>query len=140
MPLSFGPMSFPLFLEEANIFRVPSLKEIQDFSRDAMACCPLKIQKTLKDTLISVENFAPAEVLKELRVKNKNELLGLYRINDEPSKKRELVLYRVPLVLYSKTSCEPIFNVVARVTVYEISHRTDCVALRKQWLDKIRKL
>jgi predicted Zn-dependent protease with MMP-like domain len=119
-------------------FEVPDLNQIKEYSTNALLCCPAKIQKVLKDTQIIVENFASVEVLRELRVSNKNELLGLYKTHS--NKRRDLILYRCPLVLYAKAFNESIQNIVARVTVYEISHRTNCVSLRKQWLDKLRKL
>jgi predicted Zn-dependent protease with MMP-like domain len=123
----------------SKVFNVPCIKQIREYATNALHCCPAKIQNTLHDTQILVENFAPKEVLNELRVKNRNELLGLYKMhNDNHSK--NLILYRAPLILYAENSNEAIANVVARVTVYEISHRANCVSLRKQWLDKIRRL
>ncbi|MDR1907784.1 MAG: metallopeptidase family protein [Holosporales bacterium] len=121
------------------VFDVPCLKQIKEYATNALRCCPAKIQSALSDTQIIIENFAPIEVLNELRVKNKNELLGLYKMHND-SNVKNLILYRGPLVLYARTSNEAISNVVARVTVYEISHRANCISLRKQWLDKIRRL
>lgn len=120
-----------------RIFNLPDLDAIQEYADRALMCCPKKIQEILLDTKIIVENFASKEILSELNVQDKNELLGLYRMQDHG---RELILYRCPLILYSKSSNETIASVVARVTVYEISHRTNCVSLRRQWLEKIRKL
>ncbi|MDR1208631.1 MAG: metallopeptidase family protein [Holosporales bacterium] len=123
----------------SQIFDVPCIKQIKEYATNALFCCPAKIRGTLNDTEIVVENFAPVDVLSELRVKNKNELLGLYKMQNENNTK-SLILYRGPLVLYAGSSNESVSNVVARVTVYEISHRANCVSLRKQWLDKIRRL
>jgi predicted Zn-dependent protease with MMP-like domain len=127
-----------MLYSSTEAFKIPSLNQIKEYSTNALSCCPTKIQKVLKDTQIIVENFASADVLRELRVANKNELLGLYKTHS--SRRRDLILYRCPLVLYAKVFNESIQNIVARVTVYEISHRTNCVSLRKQWLDKLRKL
>ncbi|MDR0631129.1 MAG: metallopeptidase family protein [Holosporales bacterium] len=122
-----------------QVFDVPCIQQIKEYATNALYCCPAKIRGALSDTEIVVENFASPDVLNELRVKNRNELLGLYKMHHENDTKN-LILYRGPLVLYAGSSHESISNVVARVTVYEISHRANCVSLRKQWLDKIRRL
>lgn len=129
----------PLFESSLPIVFIPTLQQIQDYASAALLCCPSKIQRMLGDTHIIVENYATNEILNELGVKNKNELLGLYKIHQDDSG-RTLTLYRGPLVLYAQISRELISSVVARVTIYEISHRTNCLSLRKQWLDKMRKL
>lgn len=121
-----------------NTLELPTLDEIKTFANHALMYCPTKIQKTLINTSISVENFVSKEILKELNLSDKKELLGLYKVYDN-SKKRELILYRCPLIMYSLNSNEDILSVVSRVTVYEISHRSNCSYLRKQWLDKIKK-
>lgn len=120
-----------------TVFNIPNLETILDYANRALHCCPRKIENVLNDTVISVQNFAPQDILTELNITDKNELLGLYQMHD---KIRELTLYRCPLILYSRSTQDEIANVVARVTVYEISHRANCVSLRKQWLDKIRRL
>lgn len=117
---------------------LPSLEQIRDYAANALLCCPLKIQNILYDTQIIVENYAKRSVLDELKIKKKSELLGLYRLMKN-TKGRDLLLYRCPLILYARSLGEPISSVVARVTVYEISHRANCISLRKQWLDKIRR-
>lgn len=124
--------------ESFVVAELPSLRQIQDYASKALLCCPTKIQSLLRDTRILVENYADPKVLNELKIKSKSELLGLYRFLKN-SKRRDLILYRCPLVLYSRSLGEPIDSVVARVTVYEISHRANCVSLRKQWLEKIRQ-
>lgn len=129
----------PLFEPSLSVVFVPTIQQIQDYASAAMLCCPHKIQKMLSDTNIIVENYAPGDVLKELNVKKRNELLGLYKIHSNGSG-RTLTLYRGPLILYAQLSRESIASVVARVTIYEISHRTNCLSLRKQWLDKMRTL
>lgn len=121
----------------AAVLALPSIRAIQEYANRALYCCPKKIQSVLTDTCVSVQNFASHDILLELNVSDKNELLGLYRMQDHI---RELILYRCPLILYSQSTQENIASVVARVTVYEISHRANCVSLRKQWLDKIRRL
>ncbi|MDR2464219.1 MAG: metallopeptidase family protein [Holosporales bacterium] len=126
-------------IDQSQVFRIPCLKQIKEYAAMALYCCPAKIQNTLRDTRIVVENFASEDVLNELRVKNKNELLGLYKMHGNGNEK-DLILFRGALVLYAKLSKESISNVVARVTVYEISHRANCVSLRKLWLEQIRKL
>lgn len=134
-------ISDEITLNEGNssVFDLPCLNQVREYAANALFCCPTKIQNVLFDTQIIVENFASWDILEELKVKNKKELLGLYRMRNE-KKQRDLILYRCPLVLYAQSSKEMISSVVARVTVYEISHRANCVSLRKQWLDKIRKL
>lgn len=129
----------PLADPSLPVIFAPTLRQIQDYASTALLCCPNRIQKVIHDTEITVENYAPSEVLQELKVKNRNELLGLYKIHPEDGG-RTLTLYRAPLILYAQSSNEFISSVVARVTIYEISHRTNCLSLRKQWLDKMRKL
>lgn len=128
-----------LFAPSLSVVFIPTLQQIQDYASAALLCCPNKIQKMLSDTNVIVENYASCEILNELKVKNRNELLGLYKIHSDGSG-RTLTLYRGPLVLYAQVSKELISNVVARVTIYEISHRTNCLSLRKQWLDKMCKI
>jgi predicted Zn-dependent protease with MMP-like domain len=122
-----------------RVFCIPCLKQIKEYAATALYCCPAKVQNTLRVTRIVVENFASKDVLDELCVKNKNELLGLYKMHSN-SNEKDLILFRGALVLYSKLSKKSISSVVARVTVYEISHRANCVSLRKLWLEQIRKL
>lgn len=124
---------------DAAIEALPSLRQIHEYASNTLLCCPTKIQKLLYETQIIVENFAESAVLQELKIKKRNELLGLYRLRKN-SKGRDLILYRCPLILYARSLGEGVDSVVARVTVYEISHRANCVSLRKQWLDKIRRL
>jgi predicted Zn-dependent protease with MMP-like domain len=125
--------------ENGNVFKIPNLDSIKEYANNALLCCPSKFQKTLSSTAIIVENFVSASILKELNIPKKEDLLGLYKVFDA-KKRRELVLFRVPLVMYSITTGEDIEKVVARVTVYEISHRSNCVYLRKQWLSKIQSI
>lgn len=132
---------FPVSVVEPSLSVVdlPSLEQIRDYAASTLLCCPLKMKNILCETRIVVENYAKKSVLDELKIKKKTELLGLYRIMKN-TKGRDLLLYRCPLILYARSLGEPVPSVVARVTVYEISHRANCISLRKQWLDKIRRL
>jgi predicted Zn-dependent protease with MMP-like domain len=125
------------FVDYYNVLELPPLDLIKEYANNALLCCPPKFQKVLASTTVTVENFVTIDILQELNVLRKEELLGLYKVFDS-KKKRELVLFRVPLIMYSIATSEDIESVVARVTVYEISHRANCVSLRKQWLSKIK--
>jgi predicted Zn-dependent protease with MMP-like domain len=124
-----------------NVFEMPDLELIRVYANKALSCCPAKLQHASVSTTVTVENFVSDSMLEKLNIACKEDLLGLYKTFDtHDTKERELILFRAPLVIYAITSCEKIESVVARVTVYEISYRSNCVYLRKQWLDKIKGL
>jgi predicted Zn-dependent protease with MMP-like domain len=122
-----------------NVFELPSLELIKIYADRALACCPKEMQKSLKNTSIVVENVVSKSLLKKLEISSPGELLGLYKVYEFPTK-CELTLFRCPLIMYSISSNEDIGSVVARVTVYEISHRSQFSGLSKQWLNSIKTL
>jgi predicted Zn-dependent protease with MMP-like domain len=120
-----------------NVFILPSLELIKIYADTAMECCPKEIRKTLTNTSIIVENSVPKHLLRKLEITSASHLLGLYKVYDAPLK-CELTLFRGPLIMYAISSNEEIGTVVARVTVYEISHRSQFSNLSKQWLNSIK--
>lgn len=126
------------FIPQGEVVQIQSLDFIKQCAEYALSCCPSKLKKDLANISITVENLVPNEVMQELKIEKKNELLGLYKIL-ESQQGHELILYRNPLIMYAKTYGEDIAHVVSRVTIYEISHRANCTNLRKQWLDKVKK-
>ncbi|MDR3285523.1 MAG: hypothetical protein LBS83_02455 [Holosporales bacterium] len=120
-----------------NVFDLPSLEKIKEYAQTAFLYCPAKVQKDLQNTSIAVENCVPSHILIELKLSGKNELLGIYKISSN-SLKCELILFRNSLIMYSIASHEKVKDTVIRVTVSEVLHKSKCIHLRQQWLNKIK--
>jgi predicted Zn-dependent protease with MMP-like domain len=136
--MSYNNESMP---SNSNVFVLPSLEEIKKHAELALACCPGKIQPNAQQIVVIVENYVANSVLRKLLLDERERLLGLYRTNAVTvSKKNEVILFRGPLVLYALNSQERIEDVVARVTVSEILHKSDFAYLKKQWLTSIKNL
>ncbi|MDR0625523.1 MAG: metallopeptidase family protein [Holosporales bacterium] len=124
---------------KSNVFVLPSLEDIKKYAQMALACCPGKIQPNAQQITITVENYVSSALLQNLLLNEKERLLGLYRANMVTSLcKNEVILFRGPLVLYALNSGERVEDVVARVTVSEILHKSNFAYLKKQWLNSIK--
>jgi predicted Zn-dependent protease with MMP-like domain len=124
---------------QSNIFTLPSLEEIKKHAQLALACCPGKIQPNAQQIIVIVENYVSDSLLRKLLLDERDRLLGLYRSHAVTvSRKSEVILFRGPLILYALNSRERIEDVVARVTVSEILHKSDFAYLKKQWLTSIK--
>ncbi len=91
---------------------------------------PQQFRAALGNVTVHVVDFADAETLKALRVRDQYDLLGLYHGVGLPSKSvwepvslpDRIFLYRVPILSYAHRNGEPLNRVIRHVLIHEIGH------------------
>ena len=107
-----------------------SAAEFDALIAQAFADLPEVYRDACRGLGIRSEPQASSEVLSALDITNPSELLGLYHginltqksVFDLPSLPDEVILYRGPIIAYSRTTGRPLAEVVTHVLVHEIGH------------------
>lgn len=105
----------------------------EDFERAARAIwegLPLQFRAALGNVTVAVADFADAETLRAMRIRDAYELLGLYHGVGLPFKSEtaatsfpdRIFLYRIPILDYARWTGEPVDNVIRHVLIHEIGH------------------
>jgi predicted Zn-dependent protease with MMP-like domain len=109
---------------------MPDLADIYTIAYKVLGDLPETFQRQLDDLIIRVENFADEDSLSNLKIKDKYDLLGLYRGVPIPLKQGAsplslpdlIYLYRCPIIRYAKENKEKIQDVVYHVLIHEVGH------------------
>jgi len=108
---------------------LPDLGDFCLLAQKTIDGLPEKFRKTTNCILIKIENFADQETLDSLNIKDKYDLLGLYRGTPMPVKNQAffslpdtIFLYRCPLIRYARDNNEKLESLVHHVMIHEIGH------------------
>lgn len=107
-----------------------SLAGIEKIAHSTIEMLPRTIYRQIKNINIKTENFATTKVLRDLKVCNKYDLLGLYSgiplhekdLIDDPFVQDTIFLYRGPLIKYTMESHDSIDSVIGNVLIQEVGH------------------
>lgn len=131
---------------EIHIVHMPAVAEIYDFAYESLQRLPKSFRTQLKNFVIEVRNFAENDVLEELSMKDKYDLLGLYRGIPVPLKKKTarkkpdtIYLYRCPLIRHAVENAEDVKALIHHVLVNEIGHHFGCNAHEIAWIHQHSK-
>jgi predicted Zn-dependent protease with MMP-like domain len=110
--------------------KTPSLADLEVLARDVFARLPAKFRALCEGLVIQVEDFAPDEVLDDLRLESEFDLMGLFqgvglpfRSGSAPVQMPNMIwLYRRPILDYWAEHDETLGAIVAHVLVHEIGH------------------
>ena len=108
----------------------PSLADIEDLARTALATIPQRLALHVEGVVIRVEDFPDEETEREMELESPFELLGLYRgvalglksIDHTPDDIDMIFLYRRPILDYWCETGEDLIHVVRHVLIHEIGH------------------
>lgn len=132
--------------DEICIVRMPAVAEIYDFAYQSLQQLPKTFRSHLKNFVIEVKNFAEIDILEELSMKDRYDLLGLYRGVPVPLKKKTrnkqpdiIYLYRCPLIRHAVENQEDVKALVHHVLINEIGHHFGCTAHEMAWMRQYSK-
>jgi len=105
----------------------------EDFEAAAQAIwrgLPEQFRAVLDNVTVHVADFADAETLDAMRIRDPYDLLGLYHGVGLPSKSvwdpaslpDRIFLYRLPILDYAHANREPVARVIHHVLIHEIGH------------------
>jgi len=105
----------------------------EDFEVAAQAIwngLPEQFRAALGNVTVHVADFADADTLKALRIRDPYDLLGLYHGVGLPFKSAwdpaslpdRICLYRIPILSYANRKGEPVESVIRHVLIHEIGH------------------
>jgi predicted Zn-dependent protease with MMP-like domain len=109
----------------------PGLDDFQTIAEAAYAALPEEFRALTRDVGIRIEDFAEADVLRELGIENEFDLMGLFQgiglaqDNAVPmtgQMPNQVVLYRRPVLDYWCENEETLGHVITHVLVHEIGH------------------
>ncbi|MBW8310296.1 MAG: metallopeptidase family protein [Candidatus Paracaedibacteraceae bacterium] len=124
---------------------MPDLADLYTMAYKTLASLPDKFKPFIKNLLVRVENFADEETIKNLRLADKYDLLGLYRGVPLPLKATPaagnlpdiIYLYRCPLIKYATENREKVEEIVHHVMIHEIGHHFGYNDNDVDWLSKL---
>lgn len=110
--------------------RAPDLGDIEELAASAWNRLPDELRNLCRDVVISVQDFATEEVLRELKIDSPFDLMGLYQgvslarksVMDLPHGPDMVFLYRRALLDYWAEGSETLGHLVTHVLVHEIGH------------------
>jgi predicted Zn-dependent protease with MMP-like domain len=117
-------------LPNTLISNLPAIQCIEQIAIETLNIIPEALKEHAKKIQVIVENYADMDTLNSLRIKDKYELLGLYRGTPVPIKTIFapsalpdcIYLYRCPLIRYAYENNENISVLVQHVIVHELGH------------------
>jgi predicted Zn-dependent protease with MMP-like domain len=91
---------------------------------------PEQFRAALGNVTVHVTDFADAETLKALHIRDPYDLLGLYHGVGRPFKGESdpvslpdrILLYRIPILSYADRTGEPVDRIIRHVLIHEIGH------------------
>ncbi|MFZ1110003.1 MAG: metallopeptidase family protein [Rhodomicrobium sp.] len=104
-----------------------------DFEAAAQAIwdgLPKEFRAALGNVAVHVADFADAETLRAMRIRDPYDLLGLYEGVGLPFKSEgypvslpdRIFLYRIPILSYARQNGDPAARVIRHVLIHEIGH------------------
>lgn len=132
--------------DQFSVLYIPSVTEIYDFAFESLQNLPKSFRILLQNFTIEVKNFAERAVLDDLTIKERYDLLGLYRGVPIPLKRRTrnkqldiIFLYRCPLIRHALENHEDVKTLVHHVLINEIAHHFGCSANEMAWVQQHSK-
>lgn len=124
---------------------LPDLADLYTMAYKTLAELPDKYKPYTQNLIVRIENYASSDILENLDLTDKNDLLGLYRgvplplkIMPNSSKLPDIIhLYRCPLIKYATDNMQPISELVEQVMIHEIGHHFGYSKDDSEWLDTI---
>ena len=91
---------------------------------------PEQFRAVLSNVTVHVADFADAETLKAMHIRDPYDLLGLYHgvglpfksVLDPASLPDRIFLYRIPILSYAHRNSEAMDRVIRHVLIHEIGH------------------
>lgn len=113
-----------------SVTPLPEIPVFYQYAKDMLRQLSKKHKNYVKNIQVDVENFADQETLDDLKIKDKYDLLGLYRgipipiklLTTNSSDPDIIFLYRCPLIRYCITNGEDLRDLVNKVMIHEIAH------------------
>lgn len=106
----------------------PELSDFYIYGYQIIKNMPEKFAPYIQNIVLCVENFAHQEILDNLNLQDRNELLGLYR-GIPLSHKTEnheipdlIYLYRYPIIHYAEEQGTDIQEIIYHIMIHEIGH------------------
>jgi predicted Zn-dependent protease with MMP-like domain len=114
-------------------FRAGQPSTPEEFEAAAQAIwdgLPRRFRDSLGNVTVCVADFADAETLKAMRIRDPYDLLGLYQgaglpyksVWDPVSLPDRIFLYRLPILDYARRNWQRVDRVVRHVLIHEIGH------------------
>jgi predicted Zn-dependent protease with MMP-like domain len=108
----------------------PSLADLDEIAREALATIPEPLRKLAHDVVIFVEEFPDEAVVEDMELESPFDILGLYQgvpigeksVSFQPHDIDRIFLYRRPLLDYWCDSGETLSHVIRHVLIHEIGH------------------
>ncbi len=105
----------------------------EDFEAAAQAIwdgLPEQFREALGNVTLQVADFAEADTLQAMRIRDPHDLLGLYHGAALPTKSvwapaslpDRIFLYRIPIIAYAGRNQERVDRVIRHVLIHEIGH------------------
>lgn len=109
---------------------IPDLADIYSMAYKILTELPDKYQPFIHNVIVRVENFPDEKTLKNLHLKDRYDLLGLYKGIPLPHKTYYpqknmpdvIYLFRCPLIRYARENKESVQELVNHVMIHEIGH------------------
>lgn len=123
---------------------LPDLTDIYELGYKVLENLPQKFHTFTHHIMVRVENFADEKTLQSLALKDKYDLLGLYRGIPLPMKNKSsfvsvpdtIFLYRCALVRFAEDHSETLEHLVQHVMLHEIGHHFGFSDFDMAWLDQ----
>lgn len=124
---------------------MPDLADLYTMAYKTLASLPEKFKPFVKNLLVRVENFADDDIIKNLKLDDKYDLLGLYRGIPLPLKATPnsgnlpdiIYLYRCPLIKYASENNSKVEDIVHHVMIHEIGHHFGYSDHELDWISKL---
>ncbi len=108
----------------------PSLADIEELARQALATIPRKLRRHVGPVTIRVEEFPDEETERAMDLDSPFDILGLYRgvalphksVSDPHPQLDMIFLYRRPILDYWCETGEDLADLVRHVLIHEIGH------------------
>lgn len=109
---------------------IPNLADIYSMAHKVLEELPEKYRPFISNITIRIENYPDMKTLDNLHLKNRYDLLGLYKGIPLPHKKLSsqntpsdiIYLFRCPLIRYARENEESIKELVTHVMIHEVGH------------------
>lgn len=121
---------------------MPDLADIYAIAYRTLGDLPDKYKPYTQNLIVRVENYPSHDILNNLKLPDKNDLLGLYRgvplplkVSPTNSKLPDIIhLYRCPLIKYATDNHQSIDELVHHVMIHEIGHHFGYTESDSEWL------
>lgn len=123
---------------------MPDLADLYAMAYKTINDLPEKFHEHTANLLVRVENFADPDILDQLNLQDKYDLLGLYRGTPLPQKNMHsssaipdvIFLYRCPIIRFARESDEKIDVLVHHVMIHEMGHHFGYNDYDMEWIVK----